>query len=263
MHGQRAIGPLSTYRRFCRRCGNDAASRCIGLRWRLGRHRVCRCNSLPLRRSRHRWRQHCRPGTGGIDRYSLRRLRGGDDCWLCRREVRRDEHDAQIRHLDPSISPREGEARKAPFVATEPQAQQKGVNEQGEQERNRQWPAFTTRALDTPQPWTGGARKTRRRRMRGEVPLSPGMQAMSWILASPVRLQARQARARWHRHFGVARDSHGAHLVDFHGSSEPSLGQPAQARDGPNAIAGDPSAPSIVRSLTGLAERGWCSSSPR
>jgi hypothetical protein len=45
---------------------------------------------------------------------------------------------------------------------------------------------------------------------------------MSRIFASPVRLQASEARVRWHCHFGVARDPHGGHVVDFHGSIEPS-----------------------------------------
>jgi hypothetical protein len=63
--------------------------------------------------------------------------------------VRRDEHDAQIGHLDPSISPGEAETRKPKFRATERQAQQQRVNQQGERQRKRQWPAFTAcRALD-------------------------------------------------------------------------------------------------------------------
>jgi hypothetical protein len=56
--------------------------------------------------------------------------------------VRRNEHHAQIGHLDPSISPGEGEARKPKSLATKRQAQHQRVNQQGEQQRKSQLPAF-------------------------------------------------------------------------------------------------------------------------
>jgi hypothetical protein len=56
-----------------------------------------------------------------------RRLRGCD--------MRRNKQDAQLGRLDPSISPGEPEARKPKSLATEGQAQQQRVNQQGEQQR--------------------------------------------------------------------------------------------------------------------------------
>jgi hypothetical protein len=61
--------------------------------------------------------------------------------------VRAIEHDAQIGYLDPSISPSEVEAYKPNSVATERQPQQQRVNQQGEQQRKSQFPAFAARVL--------------------------------------------------------------------------------------------------------------------
>jgi len=154
--------------------------------------RVRRRSALSVRRSRHGSLQHWRFGTRGIGGYSLRSLRGGDDRWLCRRNWRRDEHDSQIRYFDPSISPREGEARKPQFLATEPEAQQKCVNHQGEQERDRQRPVLTALAPDPPLPTTCAARTSRRCRLSEKSPFSPAKLALGRILISPALLRASQ-----------------------------------------------------------------------
>ena len=87
-----------------------------------------------------------------LDRCLLRRLRDRRDRRLRGCDVRRNEHDAQIGHLDPSISPREAEARKPKSLATEGQAQQQRMNQQGEQQRKSESPAFRVPALDPPLP---------------------------------------------------------------------------------------------------------------
>jgi len=61
--------------------------------------------------------------------------------------MRRDEHDAQLGNLDPSISPGQAEARKPKSLATEGEAQQQRVNQQGEQQRKTQAPVFAAQAL--------------------------------------------------------------------------------------------------------------------
>jgi hypothetical protein len=67
----------------------------------------------------------------------LQRLRDRRDRGLPGWDARRKEHDAQVGHLDPPISPGQAEARKPKTLANEGQAQQQRVNQQGEQQRNR------------------------------------------------------------------------------------------------------------------------------
>ena len=95
-----------------------------------------------------------------------RRLRGCD--------LRRHEHEAQIGRLDPSLSPGEAEARKPKTLATEGQAQQQRVNQQGEQKRKSQPPAFSARELARPLAAAGSARRSRRIWLRGRCPRRAG-----------------------------------------------------------------------------------------
>jgi hypothetical protein len=46
------------------------------------------------------------------------------------RGLRRHQHDAQFRHLDPSFTPGQADARKPESLASEGQAQEQSVNQQ-------------------------------------------------------------------------------------------------------------------------------------
>jgi hypothetical protein len=59
----------------------------------------------------------------------------------------RNEHGANVGHLDSSISPREAEARKPKSLAAEDHAQQHRVKQQGEQQRKSELPLFMAHAL--------------------------------------------------------------------------------------------------------------------
>jgi hypothetical protein len=88
--------------------------------------------------------------------------------------VRRNQRNAQTRHLDPSITPGEGQARKPKFLVTKRQAQQQCVYQQGEQQRKHHSPAFTACTSDHPLPVCCGSRTSLRRRIRGGFPHSDG-----------------------------------------------------------------------------------------
>jgi hypothetical protein len=57
--------------------------------------------------------------------------------------MRRNQHDAQFGRLDPSIYPGQAEARKPKPLSAESQAEQQPMNQQREQQRNRESPAFS------------------------------------------------------------------------------------------------------------------------
>jgi hypothetical protein len=67
----------------------------------------------------------------------LQRLRNRRDRRCRSFDLRRNDYDAQIGYLDPSILPGEAEARKPESLATEGQAQQPRVDQQREQQRMR------------------------------------------------------------------------------------------------------------------------------
>ena len=82
-----------------------------------------------------------------LDPCLLQRLRDRRDRRLRGCDLRRNDYDAQIGCLDPSILPGEAEARKPKSLATEGQAQQQRVNQQREQQRIRQSPVLRAHAL--------------------------------------------------------------------------------------------------------------------
>ena len=99
------------------------------------------------RRTGHGWRQG-RPARHRLllDLCLLQRLRDRRDRRLRGCDLRRNDYDAQIGCLDPSILPREAEARKPTSLATEGQAQQQRVDQQREQQRTRESPIPRTHA---------------------------------------------------------------------------------------------------------------------
>jgi hypothetical protein len=78
----------------------------------------------------------------------------------------RNEQDTQFGRLDPSIAPGEAEARKPKSLATEGQAQQQHVNQQGEQQRKRESPVFIAQALTQRLSASCGSRSSLRLRGR-------------------------------------------------------------------------------------------------
>jgi hypothetical protein len=92
------------------------------------------------------------------------------------------------------------------------------VNQQGEQQRKRQWPVFTACAFDRPVPAFRGLRKSRRRRVRRGFLRCGGTLASGRIAAGPVRPRACRAVRLRSCHSGDARDPHAGHCIDSHGS---------------------------------------------
>jgi hypothetical protein len=96
-----------------------------------------------------------------LDQFRRHRHRVRGDGWLCVHGRWWREHNAQIRHLDPSILPGEGKAREPKFLTAELQAQQQCVGQQGNQQRKREPPAMGTRATNR---WLAGASRIQRGR---------------------------------------------------------------------------------------------------
>ena len=118
----------------------------IGLCPRIGlRHDRC-CSPPRGRRTGHGWRQRRPIGNRRLDPCLLQRLRDRRDRRLRGCDLRRNDYDAQIGYLDPSILPGEAEARKPKSLATEGQAQQQRVDQQREQQRMRQSPVLRAHA---------------------------------------------------------------------------------------------------------------------
>jgi hypothetical protein len=76
----------------------------------------------------------------------MQRLRDPRDRLLHGSDLRRNNDDAQIGCLDPSILPRQVEARKPKSLATEGQAQQQCMDQQREQQRMRPSPVLRAHA---------------------------------------------------------------------------------------------------------------------
>jgi len=110
----------------------------------------------------------------------------------------------EIRHLGPSILPREAEARKPEPLATKGQAQQQRVAQQGEQQPKRQTPAFRLMPWLSRWPWLRLPNPTIfRRGVHDERILDIFSQAMS--PASAVvsdSFSARPLPPRFSAHFG-------------------------------------------------------------
>jgi len=161
---------------FGRRLGNGRA-----------RHR---CLS-PSRRRRRTWGRHRPAGDRLLDRCLLRGFRDGRDRRLCRCIGCRNEHDVQIGRLDPSLLPGKTEARKPGSLTAVGQAEQHGVNQQGDQQRKRQAPALTVHALTGLFTASCGSgewlrRRGRRRCLRGAG--TRGTQACSFVAARALLL---------------------------------------------------------------------------
>ena len=120
---------------------------------------------------------------------ALRRLPAQLNRWLHWRGVRRNQHDVQIGRLDPSIFPGEDEAGKPKSSATDREAQQERVNQQGEQQR------------------------------KSQSPVSMHPRAFRACRLRPVSMcqLACRARRRWRCHSVGARHPHAGHCVDFDG----------------------------------------------
>ena len=139
--GRRVTGPFGAQRRFRR---SRTRSRRLALAWHSASPWPVPSawpwarSLLPSGPGRRRGHGRCqgRPtGNRPLDRCLLQRLLDRRTRRLRGCDLRRHEHDAQIGRLDPSLPPGEAEARKPKSLATEGQAQQQRVNQQGEQER--------------------------------------------------------------------------------------------------------------------------------
>ena len=117
--------------------------------------------------------------------------------------MRRNEHDAQLGHLDASFLPGEAQTWKPKFLSTEGQAQQQSVNQQREQQRRSHSPSLRAHALDPRLPVRFGLRRLLGRRIRWRCQRGVGTLARS-TLPSPLRRQARQPLRPWRCHFMLA-----------------------------------------------------------
>ena len=99
----------------------------------------------------HEWRRHISHRL--LDSCLLQRLCGRRDPRLRGGNLSGHDYDAQIGHLDPSILPRESEARKPMAFATEGEAKQQRVEQQREQQRIRQSPVLRAHAVAVVRPW--------------------------------------------------------------------------------------------------------------
>ncbi len=171
--------------------------------WRTGdgwrRSRRTRRGGRRSRRTRRGWRRRRRTGRRLLDPCLLqwlcdqrhRRLRDRCVRRLRGRDLRRNECDAQVGRLDTSIPPGKGETRKSKSVATKRQAQQRHVDQQGQQQRKRQSAAFETRAFAHPWAMACGLRRSDRLRVRGRcrrVAGTCGTQSCSAVAARTVLL---------------------------------------------------------------------------
>ena len=99
----------------------------------------------------HEWRRHISHRL--LDSCQLQRLCGRRDPRLRGGNLSGHDYDAQIGHLDPSLLPRESEARKPMAFATEGEAKQQRVEQQREQQRIRQSPVLRAHAVAVVRPW--------------------------------------------------------------------------------------------------------------
>jgi len=125
-----------------RRSGRGVCSR-FELRPRFGLRQRRGCRPARRRRTRRRRRRCRRTDSRLLDRCRWRRL-CDRCCWLHGCDLRRNDFDVQIGHLDPPFLPGKAQARK-PALAAEDEAQQQRVNQQREQKRVRQSPALGPR----------------------------------------------------------------------------------------------------------------------
>lgn len=126
------------------------------------------------RRGRHGgWHRHRPVGNGLIDGGLLLLRHDRLDGGLCGVGSRRNDQHTQLGHLDPPLAPGEAEARKPGPLATEGQAQQQRVNQQGQQHRHGQPAALRAPGMDGPPRRVPGApstaRVSRRRKHPGSV----------------------------------------------------------------------------------------------
>ena len=147
LRGHCVTGLTGACRRFRRGGTGHGVSLRLGLCLRLGRRDDLE-GTPPEWRGRRRRSRGTPTGNRRLDRCLLRwprdrldrGLRGCDGC--------RNEHDAQLRHLDASFLPGEAQARKPKSLASEGQAQQQSVNQQREQQRRSHSPSLRAHALD-------------------------------------------------------------------------------------------------------------------
>ena len=156
--GRRVAGSIAAEGHLRR--GWDGRGVCgwFGLCRRIGlRHGRC-WSPLRSRRAGRGWLQRRSAGNRLLGQCLLQRLRDRRDRRLRGGDLRRNDYDAQIGYLDPSVLPGEGEARKPNLprvagarepksLATKGQAQQHRVDQQRKQERQRQSPALRAHAL--------------------------------------------------------------------------------------------------------------------
>ena len=186
LRGHCVTGLTGAYSAFAG-AARATAFRCwLGLCLRLGRRDDLE-GTPPERRGRRRRSRGTRTGSRRLDRCLLRwprdrldrGLRGCDGC--------RNEHDAQLRHLDASLLPGEAQARKPKSLASEGQAQQPSVNQQREQQRRSHSPSLRAHALDQRLPARCGLRRLLSCRIRWRCQRGVGTFARRRTLPSPLR----------------------------------------------------------------------------
>ena len=149
-------GRCVTGRTSCSRFRRDGRGRGVSL-WR-GR-RDDREATAPERCGRCRRSRGTPSCSRRFDRFRLRWPSDGVDRGHRWCDTRRNEHQAQLGHLNTSFLPGEAQARKSNSLAAERQAQQQSVNQQREQQRRSRSPAFRADALDRARPERGGLRR--------------------------------------------------------------------------------------------------------
>ena len=177
---------------FChgrfRRCRTgNGASFWLDLCLRLGRGDDRPGHTPPGRRGPRVWSRCPTAGNRRLDRCLLQRLRDRGDRRLRGCDMRWNEHNAQLGHLDASFLPGEAQTRKPKSLPTEGQAQQRSVNQQREQQRRSHSPSLKAHALDPRLPERCGLRRLLSRRIGWRCQRGVGTLARSSTLPTPLR----------------------------------------------------------------------------